>query len=447
MILSKLRGRFLANTANGNLFRNMAKMLLGTGVARLIGILSIPILTRIYSPTDYGILAVFTSLISIIAPILTLRYIMALPLPRTDAMAIHLLVLCGVIMLTMSSLVTVVFFFFGDVLFTWMSVQLLSQWWWLVIIGAIAVALYEAMTLWATRKQSYTIIAQTKVIQSLIGETTKIILGLVALKPLGLLIGNVLEQSAGFTSFFRRFKNDLLNAKVKIKKQAVFFSFSYYSSFPFFRLPSQFLLVFSMQAPVMFSAALYGASTTGQLGLALMALALPVSLIANSVGQVFYGEIARLPKGSEHKIKTLVYTVQKKLFIFGLPVTLVILLFGEQLFSFAFGNNWATAGEYAALLSPFVLLQLTSTPLIQILNIYKSQLLFLIINILRISGLLLLYAFCNMNQIESKEFVTLLSLFQFLFYTLISFYIIYFVNKSAKRRQLMTINQKVDQDE
>lgn len=438
MIFSKLKNKLSTNTTNSNLFSNMAKMLFGTGVARLIGILSIPILTRIYSPTDYGVLAVFTSLVSIIAPLLTLRYIMAVPLPRTDAIALHMLALCGIIMLLMSGLVTLLFFLFGKILFNWMSIQILTPWWWLVILGAIAVALYEALSLWATRKQSYTIIARTKVIQSLIGESSKIILGLLALKPFGLLFGSILEQSAGVTTFFKRFKSDLVHSKTKIKKPILIFVCKYYSSFPKFRLPSQFLLVFSIQAPVMFAAALYGASTTGQLGLALMALALPVSLIANSVGQVFYGEIARLPKGSESRVKELVFMVQKKLFMFSIPVTMIIFLFGQELFVFAFGKNWATAGEYAAILSPFVLLQLTSTPLIQVLNIYKSQLPFLVVNIFRTIGLLLIYMFCHINQVNSIDFVTYLSFFLFLFYMLISLYIIYFVNKSAKQHKFIS---------
>ena len=64
---------------SGDVFRGMLVLLLGSGVARLIGIGVIPILTRIYTPEEYGVLAVYTSFVAILAPLLTLRYVQAIP--------------------------------------------------------------------------------------------------------------------------------------------------------------------------------------------------------------------------------------------------------------------------------------------------------------------------------------------------------------------------------
>lgn len=433
--MSRLRSRLLGGESGG-VVRGMLTLAFGTGMARLIGIATIPLLTRIYSPADYGVLAVYSALVAVMAPMLTLRYVLAVPLPRSDGLAANLLLLSAMLMGAISILLGLLFWAFGGVVLGWMSMQVLAPWWWLVVLGAVAVAIYEALSLWATRRRAYRVISQTKVVQSAMGVAVKLGLGLAGLKPFGLLLGHLVEQSGGISSFSLRFGHELRNNLRHINRQSILLVARYYRGFPVFRLPSQLFMVFSTQAPAMFAAALFGATSTGQLGLALMALAIPSNLIGQSVGQAFYGEIARLPKGSEIQIKKLAFSIQKKLFMVGLPLTVVLIIFGEPLFDLAFGARWTEAGSYASILAPFVLLQLTSSPLVQILNIYNAQGAFLGINVVRALGLLCIYQACVWMNLSPKDFVLLLSTFLFAFYLLITLYILHAVNRAAADRAL-----------
>jgi len=430
MKFSRIRERLLGGEA-GDVVRGMLTLALGSGAARLISIATIPLLTRIYSPEDYGVLAVYGALVAVIAPMMTLRYVLAVPLPRSDGMAANLMVMSGLLVLVMAALMTLIFWAFGDMVLGWMSMEVLAPWWWLVVLGAVAVAVYEGLSLWATRRRSYKAISQTKVVQSVMAVLVKIGLGLATFKPFGLLFGHLVEQSGGISSFALRFRQDFQRNAKRVSREAMLLLARYYRGFPAFRLPSQFLLAFSTQAPAMFAAALFGAGATGQLGLALMALAIPGNLIGQSVGQAFYGEIARLPKGSEVRIRALAYSVQKKLFLVGLPLTVALMLLGEPLFHVAFGERWTEAGMYASILAPFVLLQLTSAPLVQILNIYNAQGAFLSINIVRAIGLLGIYQACIKMALSPKEFVCVLSAFLFIFYLFITLYILLVVNRAA----------------
>lgn len=434
MKLSRLRERVFGGESGGVL-RGMLTLALGSGVARLIGVAAIPLLTRIYSPYDYGVLSVFGALVAIVAPVLNLRYVLAVPLPRTDAMAANLLALCGLLMIGTTALSSILLWAFGERLFSWLAMEVLTPWRWLIVLGALIIAMYEAMSLWATRRRAYGIISQTKVLQSTLGEVTKIVFGLVGLKPFGLLLGNVVEQGGGLSSYGVRFRHDIKANVRKVRRKWLWRLARYYSGFPSFRLPSQFLLVFSTQAPAMFAASLYGAGTTGQLGLALMALVMPASLIGQSASQAFYGEIARLGRGSEIRVKKLAYSVQKKLFVVGVPLTLLIVLLGEQLFRLIFGNEWTEAGTYAAMLAPFVLLQLTSAPLAQVLNVYNKQGAFLAINLLRFAGLLVIYIACRRHYLSPRDFVQSISVFLFLFYLIMTIYILYVVKSAASLRE------------
>lgn len=433
MNLTKLKASLLGGETNG-VFQGMTTLMLGTGAAKLIGIASMPIITRLYTPGDFGVLTIFISLSVILVPLVTLRYVQAIPLPRRDGMAINLLLLSACLLLCMSTLFTLVLWMYAERLLTLLSMQQLASYWWLIVLGLIGGSAYEILSLWGTRKRAYKAIAQTTALQGLLGNITKIALGLLTLKPIGLLVGQVVTVGAGTTNLSRQFSSDFKRNWQHVRLRRVGIVAGRYRHFPLYRLPSQFFLVFSMQAPAVFSAALYGAEATGQLGLALMALAIPVNMIGQAVGQAFYGEIAHLKKGSEVRIKQLAYNVQTRLFMAGIPAAIGIFFLSESVFTFVFGEQWMVAGAYASVLAPFVLLQLTSAPLIQILNVYNEQKVFLAINVLRVIGLSGIYWLCSLFTLEAARFVELLSVFLLIFYLLVSLYILHLVSAEAAKK-------------
>jgi len=81
----------LAGDASTKVFKGMATLAVGNGLARIVGLASIPILTRIYSPEHFGVLSVFTALLLILTPLMTLRYELAVPLPSRHGASIEML--------------------------------------------------------------------------------------------------------------------------------------------------------------------------------------------------------------------------------------------------------------------------------------------------------------------------------------------------------------------
>ena len=433
--MRSLTARLFGGPAN-TVFRGMATLALGTGAARLIGIASIPILTRIYSPADYGFLSIFTALVSMIVPVLTLRYVVAIPLPRHDGMAMNLLALSAALMLVMTVAISIGLWFFGPALLGLVSMDVLVPYWWLIALGIVGTGSYELLSMWATRRKAYRIVAQTQVFQSAVGALFKISLGLLAIKPLGLLLGQIVAQSGGIGSFITRFQMDFRRTAKMVSLKRMGFVFRYYRGFPAYRLPSQFLLVFSMQAPLIFITAIYDVETTGQFGLALMALGLPISLIGQSIGNAYYAEIAQLSRKEPQKILEITKSVQKRLFVLGLPPTLFIFFFGKELFEWIFGNHWSMSGSFASIVSVYLFLQLTSAPLIQVLNVFNVQKMFLAINASRAMLLILVFLFFRVASFSSINFVTLYSCMMVIFYFSISYLIIRFLMIEAAKKAL-----------
>ncbi len=411
----------------GNVFKGMITLLLGAGLARIIGLLSIPILARIYSPEDFGVLALYTAFVAVLVPVMTLRYVQAIPLPKTNVMAFNLFSVCFKLIVFFSVILTAVLAIWAESILGWFDMEALLPWWWLIVLGVTGAAFYELFSLWATRKKDYKVIARTQFAQSLIGSLAKIGLGLLAIKPLGLIIGQLMTQSAGVATFIRSAPQDFKSYLPRVQLGKERFLAKYYQDFVWYRLPSQFLMVFSVQAPVILMSALYSKESTGQLSLAIMALSLPVGLIGDAMAKAYYAEIAALGKNKISQIKEITISVQKRLFAIGVPMSILIVFTAEPLFVLMFGEGWIVAGKYAAMLSPFMLLQFTSNPIVQALNIASSQLVFLVINIIRVVGLMGVYLVSSRYGFSEAEFVSAISGFLCLFYLGMTFFIIYLV--------------------
>jgi len=345
----------------------------GNGAARLIGVAFIPLLTRIYSPEDFGVLAVFSSLVLILAPMLALRFVLALPLPRSNALAINVFFLCLLGISVQIGVMGVLLLLFGDKLLKSFSVLDSVFWLWLLLAGAAASACFELLTLWSTRMRDYRIIAVSQLLQVGLAESSKTILGLLAFKPVGLLLGQVIGHVAGSTSLLLKHFHEIAALKRHVSLSRIWVGFRRYADFPRFRLPAQLLLALSMQSPPLLTAVLFDTATTGQYGLALMALLLPMNLLGYSVGRAYFAEVSHLGVHQVAEIRILTRKVTTLMLAVGLPVALFLFITGPFLFSFLFGERWLLAGQIASALAPYLAFQFIASPITQVFNVVGTQ--------------------------------------------------------------------------
>ena len=367
-----------------SIFRNMAMLSSGVMLARVVAAASAPVITRIYQPAHMGVLSVFASLVAMIMPFMTMAYSTAIPLPKQDGMAVNLTLLCGILLLTISPLVLVFFYFFAAPVLRGLHMQMLLPYWWLLPVAIVGTGLYEIMSSWAVRDKNFKALANTQVRQSTIGAVAKIGLGLLGLKPLGLLIGQILLQSSGWMMLFRKFRQGHPGLARHLSIRRMVFLLRSYADFPKFRMPSQFLLSFSAKAPLLFFAWHYGSEATGQFGLALMLMALPMALLGSTVGQAYYAEIASVGRKRPEAIYKITRSITHKLFWMSVLPFLILLFLSPWLFQLVFGVVWRPAGVFTSILAVYLLTQFVSNPIVSALNVFGKQNFFLLMNVLRV---------------------------------------------------------------
>lgn len=156
----------------------------GSAAAKVIGVVTVPVITRLYLPEHFGVLSVFTAIAALLVPFGTLRYSMAIPLPKRDGTATNLVVLCGLCLLVMSALTFLIFWLSAPAILRLLSMDEMLPYWWLLPLAIAGTGLYELLSNWAVREKAFKPLARTKVWQAIIGGSFKIGLGFLGIKPL-----------------------------------------------------------------------------------------------------------------------------------------------------------------------------------------------------------------------------------------------------------------------
>ncbi len=383
---------------SSDVFKNMLVLASGTGVAKVIAFLSVLVLTRLYTPHQFGLFSIFMSATLIATPLTTLRYSAALPLPRVEAVAVKLLVANLLLVLIISSIIGLLLEGFGKVIFSFFAAPTLYSIWPLLLISIMTAAFYEVLAAWATRIKAFKSIAHAEVAQSLLSAVLKISLTFTSMfRSGGLIYGHIIAQLVSCAMLFSNVYKKIRKTK-QINVRSMLKILGLYRDFPSFRFPSQLLLMFSMQAPILFASAEYGTAVAGQLGLAMNAIGLPMMLIGQATSQAYYSEIARIGIVQPVLIYKISREVLLKMLLLGLIPAVSLMLGARWMFIFFFGERWEQAGVFASILAIYLLLQFAANPLANALNIFKRNDLFFYFNAIRTLMIVSVFALSHWMQ-------------------------------------------------
>lgn len=383
------------------ILRNTLVLFSGNIVGRIIGIAAIPVLTRLYTPDSFGILAIYVAIVTFTASVATLRYEVAIPLPRTDRLAINITAVCFLLLFLVGSVQAFVLAIAGDALLNLVSAQRLQPYMWLIVVGTLGTSVYDILGYWATRKKAFRVMSTSILVRAVSGTVAKIAFGLGGVVNSGLLLGQAIQQVAGVFRLSVYIAHTAKKPDVRLMKAAAI----RYLDVPKYRLPAQLLTIFSAQLPILAFAALFDAADAGQFSVAFMATSLPMTLIGDSIGKAYLGEIAALRANKADQI----YHITKKTVLYLLMISLVpcgIFIFGgPMLMPLVLGAEWEQAGWFVSMLSVALMAQFMSTPVIHTLSVINRQKRYLWISSVR--AVLVVTAFTAAYVLRLNSYATM----------------------------------------
>jgi len=358
---------------NDSFIRSVAVLSSGLGVSQVILVAAAPVLTRLYTPDEMGILSAFTAGLGILLIASCWRYERAIPITNSKRIAIVVLWLSGIVLVFNVSIICIALFWLIGPIASMLNVQENSQYLWFLPIGLLFAGTYELFTFTAVRDLNYGILAKTKILQGSGQIATQIGFGAADAGPAGLIIGYIIGQSFGISSLFRSFKSQWKSRPRRYYLAHLWAVARRYWQFPVYSTPAGILNRGASMAPPFLFIAFYGTQVAGFLYLAQHVILGPLAFIGRSVAKVFLGHAGSGRREGTLNIGKLVDTTLIRLLLIGaLPIGFVALL-GPVIFGWIFGSQWTEAGYYARYLAIALWLQFAMGPLLQTLIILEKQ--------------------------------------------------------------------------
>ncbi|HOV66868.1 MAG TPA: oligosaccharide flippase family protein, partial [Methanoregulaceae archaeon] len=317
---SILKERIIGFLSSDPILRGVLIIGSGTALSQILKVLFVPILTRIYPPAIYGTLAIFTSVLSILIVLSTLRYDTPVPLADTDEDAEYLMIISLLITGGVTIILLFVTIVYGEALSRSLNLEFLSPHFWLLGVYFLILSTFGIVTHWVLRERSYGKIARAGVSQSISGSVCKIILGLLGFGSFGLIFGEFVALVIGIGVLGGAIIPRLVSRARNLQIERIIHLVREYKRFPIYSVPSGLINELSLQAPTLLISTLFGFETVGYFSLSYSMLVMPISLISSSIAQVFFGESSELLRTKSQEILWLYRKTTRRLFMFGTPV-------------------------------------------------------------------------------------------------------------------------------
>jgi O-antigen/teichoic acid export membrane protein len=376
--------------------RNVATLISGTGFAQLVAIAIYPALTRMYTPDDFGIFALYMGIIGVTTILATGRYELAIMIPEKQQDARGLLALSSFIAAIVSLVLMVLIAFFRDPFSRMLGNEAIGRWLWFVPLSTLLVGLFNALKYFNNRAKGYRTITAANVAQSFTNSAVKLAVGSPVAGPAGLIFGTVLGQVSGFLVFLRKASPaSLIPARKSSGKHTGKAPGSSagdtsgttgnepggttlralakeYSAFPKFNMSRGTISFFSNVLPIFVLTHYFSSAVAGLFSLGYSIIHRPMGLVISAFFQVLFQNLIEKHNRGQ-KILPDVRKFLRRLAIVVLAPFLLFLVFAPVIFRFVFGAEWEEAGRYTQLMIPWLFVVCLSMPLSFIPDMFKRQ--------------------------------------------------------------------------
>ncbi len=361
-------------------WRKALALMSGSVLAQAMQALMLPVLARLYLPADFGLLGTFLAALAILSVVANLGFEMTLMLPDDDREARGLLTLsfraCGVTFLISALLAAAI----SPAWLAGIGLGGPAGWHWLLPLSVAMEGVIQPLGFMLNRHGAYRALTETRVLRALFSLVVSLAGGWLEMGFPALLAGHFAGQVAQMIwswVCFRRLKLPESGNRPAWQVLA-----SRYRDFLAYGVPSAWLNVASKQVIYFLFPVHFGESATGQFAKAERILNLPPGLLSMTVGRVFFEEASRVARESPEELASLTLKTARQVALLSLPLLLVLLIWGPELFGFVLGEVWTEAGHFARWMAPWLFLTMIASPLSYLIDIRRKLRPFLFYNLI-----------------------------------------------------------------
>lgn len=355
--------KFIKRIINNKIIRNSLILINGTIISQIINVIISPILSRLYSPNEFGDYTSLTSWVMIITIIASMKYELAIMNKKDDnakaketfyvAMSFNVSINLFILLIAIISYV--------------FKITILGLKYYEIILISILTFFYTTNTIvnmWFNRNEMYKKITNNRIIYSTVYALLAILNGFFNLKYLGLVLATIIAYISQFIYSSYILKKEEEFTKYKFDKVSYLTQIRANKNLPLFQMPALLLNTASTQLPVVLFKNFYNSNVSGWYSMSVKVISLPFSMVGTAIGEVYFKEASEIySKQGIDELKNFTYKLFKKLLILGIIPMAIIMGYGDIIFSIVLGNEWKTSGVYSMLLAPWYYMVFVTSPL------------------------------------------------------------------------------------
>lgn len=324
-----------------------------TFLSQVASALLSPIYSRLYSPSDYGVVGVYSSYLTTFLTVGSLCYEQGILIGHDDDEAKDILFIAVVITI-IASLLSILLLLFGLLKVGGADQNFIGPYLWFLPIGILWGGVFKVIQQWAMRKKAIRVIAESSVYQNVGAHAVMIGFGVTSPSPTGLILSGIVSGSAGIRTLIKR-TLPLQGFREMFARKSysrIWSTVKRYRRLPLIQAPSTFLNSVGLFLPGILIVSYYGSGCGGWLNMAQRFMQIPMALIGGSISRIFFSEAADMARNNPTELKPFFDHVVLK----ALKITIIIALAGLTspfTFPLVFGEKWREAGMYAVWISMY----------------------------------------------------------------------------------------------
>lgn len=351
--------------------KNMSIVMTGTAAAQLITFLFTPVISRLFTPEEFGEFGLFQSVLGVIAAGATLQYSQAIVFPKTaeDARKLFFVsCLSAVFVSTLSFLASLIFPAQTKSLLnasnTWVPA--------LLSISVLINGLNQSMQAWCIRRKEFKRTSTSQVIRSLSASGIWAAGGLANAGSIAFILGAVFSDLTVSLNLLRGTLRDIRETLPTITWKIIRDISYEYRAFPIYSAPQSLMNALSQGLPVLLLGHYYGIGVAGAYAFGIRILQTPAGLVMTALRQVLFQKASETHNNGENLFPLFISTTCALAAIAVIPST-IFFIWAPDIFMLVFGGEWHEAGVYARWLVLWILFIFCNIPADLCARIIKQQ--------------------------------------------------------------------------